>query len=77
MFGGEAGKWYDPCYHQLCDDVGNVNVAAWEINTRLIAHSVATFAKSFEGFPEREDVKSNGPSQYEQATKYHGKKLFI
>jgi len=35
MFGGTAGDWYDPCYHQLCDDVGNVNVTAWEINTKV------------------------------------------
>jgi aminopeptidase Y len=78
MFGGEAGEWYDPCYHQLCDDVGNVNVTAWEDNTRLIAHSVATYAKSFDGFPERKVVATaSGESAYERETKYHGQKLFI
>lgn len=35
MFGGKAGDWYDPCYHQLCDDVGNVNATAWLINTQV------------------------------------------
>lgn len=35
QFGGLAGAWYDPCYHQLCDDVGNVNVTAWEVNTKV------------------------------------------
>lgn len=35
MFGGKAGDWYDPCYHQLCDDVGNVNMTAWEVNTKV------------------------------------------
>jgi len=35
MFGGKAGDWYDPCYHQLCDDVGNVNVTAWVVNTKV------------------------------------------
>lgn len=34
-FGGKAGDWYDPCYHQLCDDVGNVNVTAWVVNTKV------------------------------------------
>jgi aminopeptidase Y len=53
MFGGWAGKWYDPCYHQLCDDVSNVNVTAWEVNTKLVAHSVATYARSLKGFPTR------------------------
>lgn len=77
QFGGKAGDWYDPCYHQLCDDVGNVNVTAWEVNTRLIAHSVATYAKSFDGFPKRQSVAASGLSKYEQETKYHGEKLFI
>lgn len=76
-FGGKAGDWYDPCYHQLCDDVGNVNVTAWEINTRLIAHSVATYAKSFDGFPKRESMDAAGLSKYAIETKYHGEKLFI
>ena len=35
MFGGKAGDWYDPCYHQLCDDVGNVNMTAWVVNTKV------------------------------------------
>lgn len=35
MFGGKAGDWYDPCYHQLCDDTGNVNSTAWLVNTKV------------------------------------------
>jgi len=35
MFGGTAGEWYDPCYHQLCDDVGNLNMTAWVANTKV------------------------------------------
>lgn len=35
MFGGTAGMWYDPCYHQLCDTVENCNLEAWEINTKV------------------------------------------
>jgi aminopeptidase Y len=35
VFGGQAGEWYDPCYHQLCDDVGNVNQTAWIVNTKV------------------------------------------
>lgn len=35
MFGGEAGKWFDPCYHQLCDTVENLSLPAWEINTKV------------------------------------------
>ncbi|KAF2113165.1 aminopeptidase-like protein Y [Lophiotrema nucula] len=75
QFGGKAGDWYDPCYHQLCDDVGNVNVTAWVVNTKLIAHSVATYAKSFKGFPKR--TTSVVSEAYVEETKYHGPRLFV
>jgi aminopeptidase Y len=104
MFGGYAGRWYDPCYHQLCDDVSNVNLTAWELNSKvrethrnaassvfiiiyiyiltcesvplqLVAHSVATFAVSFEGFPKRTDAQVD--SVYEQSVKYHGPNLVM
>ncbi|CZT10379.1 probable APE3-vacuolar aminopeptidase Y [Rhynchosporium agropyri] len=75
MFGGTAGKWFDPCYHQLCDTVDNLAVGAWELNTKLVAHSVATYAVSFKGFPERTSVKYNriedGPPRF------HGPKLVM
>ncbi|KAK7936709.1 aminopeptidase Y precursor [Apiospora aurea] len=77
MYGGKAGDWYDPCYHQLCDDVGNVNMTAWELNSKLVAHSVATYAVSFKGFPERTASVAAAAEDYEGRTKYHGKKLFI
>lgn len=35
MFGGKAGDWFDPCYHQLCDDLSNVNLTIWETNTKV------------------------------------------
>ena len=35
MFGGTAGDWYDPCYHQLCDDLTNIAAKAWEVNTKV------------------------------------------
>jgi aminopeptidase Y len=36
MFGGTAGMWYDPCYHQLCDTVDNCDLEAWEVNTKVM-----------------------------------------
>ena len=78
LFGGNAGDWYDPCYHQLCDGVGNLNMTAWVVNTQLIAHSVATYALSLEGFPGREDGAANAFSEdYARSVKYHGHKLII
>jgi Zn-dependent M28 family amino/carboxypeptidase len=35
IFGGEAGAQYDPCYHQLCDDINNLDLTAWEVNTKV------------------------------------------
>ncbi|KAM3429244.1 hypothetical protein NHJ13734_008246 [Beauveria thailandica] len=58
LFGGVAGEWYDKNYHQIGDDVSNLNLEAWEINTKLIAHTVATYARSFKGFPERKKPAS-------------------
>ncbi|KAL4765867.1 uncharacterized protein BDW70DRAFT_38954 [Aspergillus foveolatus] len=75
MFGGIAGNWYDPCYHQLCDDLGNVNATAWEVNSKLVAHTVATYAVSFEGFPKR--TGTNVKSVELEKRKYHGPKLLM
>ncbi|EPE29591.1 Zn-dependent exopeptidase [Glarea lozoyensis ATCC 20868] len=74
MFGGRAGAWYDPCYHQLCDDVQNCNLGAWEINTKLIAHSIATYAVTFDGFPKRTSVKTDAVTE---DSPYHGPELFM
>lgn len=79
MFGGVAGDWYDPCYHQLCDDTKNLNLTAWEINAKLVAHSVATYAVSFEGFPNRtlEDFSAKSASSYSERVKHRQGKFFI
>lgn len=50
------GKVLDKCYHQLCDDLTNLSWDAFMVNTKLIAHSVATYANSLDGFPERDTV---------------------
>ncbi|AOA60397.1 Aminopeptidase Y [Komagataella phaffii CBS 7435] len=76
LFGGEAGVAYDPCYHSLCDDLANPDYVPWVVNTKLIAHSVATYAKSLDGFPLREE-----PSPFKMTAqsnfKYHGPKLVL
>ncbi|KAM0323886.1 hypothetical protein ACHAQA_008467 [Verticillium albo-atrum] len=77
QFGGKAGDWYDPCYHQLCDNLDNVDVEAWELNTKLVAHSVAYFAKSFKGFPERTGEDVDVASKYAEKALYHGSKLLM
>lgn len=73
QFGGEVGKWFDPCYHQLCDDLDNLNYDAWIVNTQLIAHSVAVYAKSFDDFPKRTKLKNIEKSNF----KFRGSKLIL
>jgi aminopeptidase Y len=41
---------------------------------QLVAHSVATYAVSFKGFPKRTGVKVNAVTE---SSPYHGPKLFI
>ncbi len=53
MFGGVAGQPYDHNYHLDRDDLSNVNWTALGVNTKAIAHVLATYARSFEGFPDR------------------------
>ncbi|KAI2602076.1 Zn-dependent exopeptidase [Hypoxylon sp. NC1633] len=53
MFGGTEGIWYDPNYHSAADNVTNLDLDAFEATGRGIAHAVATYGKSWEGFPTR------------------------
>lgn len=53
MFGGTAGEPYDPNYHLEDDNMDNVNFTAFETNVNAIAHALGTYARGFEGFPER------------------------
>ncbi|KAK6333296.1 hypothetical protein TWF718_011115 [Orbilia javanica] len=80
MFGGKAGEWYDPCYHQLCDDLTNLDEKAWNVNARLVAKSVGKYAESFEGFPERtpEDAEVKAArKESAKKWKYRGNKLIM
>ena len=64
-YGGIPNQSFDYCYHQLCDNLGNPNYDAWLTNTKLIAHSVAVYPKSFEGFPARESATAaSKPNQF-------------
>jgi len=53
MFGGEAGVATDVNYHQADDTVANLNLTAFEVNTKVIATVVVMYAKSFESLPPK------------------------
>jgi Zn-dependent M28 family amino/carboxypeptidase len=44
IYGGTAGIAYDPCYHQLCDDINNLNNTALDQMSDGVAHATLVFA---------------------------------
>jgi len=50
IYGGTAGDPYDPCYHQACDTVTNLNTKALDELGDAAAHAVWTLAKTKSGF---------------------------
>ncbi|WP_448318259.1 M28 family metallopeptidase, partial [Streptomyces sp. CO7] len=44
LFGGTAGKPFDACYHQACDDLDNISMKAFEVNIDVIAHAVGSYS---------------------------------
>lgn len=44
IFGGVANAAYDPCYHQSCDTVENINTAVLEDMSQALAYVVQTLA---------------------------------
>ncbi|PXX54737.1 PA domain-containing protein [Nocardia tenerifensis] len=71
MFGGEAGKAYDACYHSACDTINNINDKALTVNTGAIAYSTATFAFS-DNPPSRTPVAKTAPQQRGKADSHRG-----
>jgi aminopeptidase Y len=45
LWGGTAGQAYDPCYHQACDNFGNNNAKAFNLNLHSVAAVTLQFAK--------------------------------
>jgi Zn-dependent M28 family amino/carboxypeptidase len=43
-FGGDVGTPFDPCYHQACDTIENVDEHAIDVNSDAIAHTILTYA---------------------------------
>jgi Zn-dependent M28 family amino/carboxypeptidase len=55
-WGGVAGRAFDPCYHQACDNLGNVDRVALDRNSDAIAFVLGSYAISTEdinGVPPR------------------------
>ena len=63
LFGGAAGRPYDPCYHRACDTIENINRDVLEQNTRALvrALNVAAIAARALSTPSQKAVDSPEP----------------
>ena len=46
VYGGTVGAQYDPCYHQACDTIANVNLTVLDQMADAAAHVTITLAQS-------------------------------
>ncbi|OZM74522.1 peptidase M28 [Amycolatopsis antarctica] len=44
LWGGTAGEAFDPCYHQACDTLDNIDVESLDKMTDAVAHAAWTLA---------------------------------
>jgi hypothetical protein len=50
LFGGAAGRPFDPCYHRACDTTENINREVLEENTRALLRALAALANAVSRF---------------------------
>ena len=48
IWGGTAGASFDPCYHQFCDTIDNIDEHALDVNSDAIALAVLAYSYSTE-----------------------------
>jgi Zn-dependent M28 family amino/carboxypeptidase len=75
IFGGTAGAPYDPCYHQACDTVANLNTAALNELGDGVAHAVDTLARTKSGFFEDGSRMAAPPQLTGDDLDYRGNQL--
>jgi hypothetical protein len=46
LYGGDAGEAFDKCYHQLCDDLTNINNQGLAQHSDSMVHAVLTFGQT-------------------------------
>ncbi|MHC1563163.1 M20/M25/M40 family metallo-hydrolase [Actinomycetospora sp. C-140] len=55
LWGGQAGAPFDPCYHQACDTVDNINRPMLDRMVDTLAYGIGAFALDLNGVPPRTD----------------------
>lgn len=66
IYGGTAGAPYDPCYHEACDTIANVNTTAIDQMADAVAYAALTFAMNTEGVNGERGKGNFKPSKVER-----------
>ena len=72
--GGEAGRAYDPCYHQACDTLENINQEGLEQLIGSIMYTTDKFAQAAD-FSSRRRVNKDLYQQRKKSFLYWGERL--
>ena len=66
LYGGTAGDPFDECYHQLCDDLNNINNKGLSEHSDAAVHAILTFAET------KSSVKGTGTGGSKKAKEWKG-----
>lgn len=76
IFGGTAGESYDPCYHDACDTIENVDLEEMEDNAQGAAHVLWSFASKPVGRGKRR-MKTDSEAEGSESVKVSKKSSFF
>ncbi|HEX2045148.1 MAG TPA: M20/M25/M40 family metallo-hydrolase [Gaiellaceae bacterium] len=71
IYGGTAGIAYDPCYHQFCDDIGNLSSDALDEMSDAAAHATLVFAQTGSAVQGTDKGKAQGHLTEFQGSRLH------
>jgi len=71
LYGGTAGDAFDTCYHQLCDDLTNINDKGYAEHKDAAVHAILTFAQTTSAV----NGTDNGSSGFTKESDWRGDKL--
>jgi Zn-dependent M28 family amino/carboxypeptidase len=71
LYGGTAGVAFDKCYHQLCDDLTNINDRGLSEHSDAAIHAILTFAQTTSAV----NGTDKGSASATKETDWHGDKL--
>ncbi len=72
-YGGTAGKAYDPCYHQACDDLSNIDKTVLRQMTGAVAYSAFVYGYGLAGVDgSQRQMSARATSQARSAAGFEG-----